>query len=450
MIEGVKPKCWLCTAPFKSNAQGYATFLQCKGCGIRSHPACAARKNCCFSVENEEISFPISKPAKRGAPRVATVPAAGKRNLDMSFVFSSSPNLQVPALHINSPTSDHAVCGWAVSTSTTTMTTTASPIAPPTLIYTSSTSSAGNSAPILSTQVSSRPATPSCADDAAKISSSVNAVLDAIPESDPSFLIARAMRVLADSLATSVGIVGAKVDRLDVKTDEISANTEQIARNHLEFQAETRGYFVKTSKIEATISGIEERNRELVRAVADARSETQAVRSGYEPDVIKLVGVPFDDPERVRRIVLALGPLIGYKISASAITSVNFGPPMADPSGPDQLVADAVAGRTRRGRDVFVRLAYPQLRDIIVSDAAGRKGFLLRDLDPAFTDDRLIHVYEMLTQDRYRTFRALSSEAKRLRIHGFWHSNGAFYARAKSDGPHKRVYDADDLRKLGG
>lgn len=406
---------------------------------------CAARKNCCFSVENEEISFPVSKAAKKAAPRGTLVPAAGRTSLDMSFVFSSSPNLQMPALHSNSLTGGHAVCGWAVFTATTTMTTTVSPIALPILVHTSA---GGSSVPISSTQVASRPAVTSCADDATRISSSVNVVLDSIPENDPSFLLANAMRALADSLATPVGNVGAKVDVLTVKTDELSVKTEKIARNNHEFQTETRGYFVKTAKLEATISGIEERNRELVRAVADARSETQAVRRGYEPDVIKLVGVPFDDPDRVKGLVMALGPLIGYKISANAISSVNFGAPIADHSGPDQMVADAAAGKIRRGRDVFVRLAFPQLRDIIVSDAAARKGFLLRDLDPAITDDQLIHIYEMLTQERYRAYKALSSEAKRLRMHGFWHSNDAFFARVKSDGPYRRVYDFDDLRKL--
>lgn len=96
---------------------------------------------------------------------------------------------------------------------------------------------------------------------------------------------------------------------------------------------------------------------------------------------------------------MAFGPFVGFKISANAIKSINFGFRPPDPAGPEQLISDAVWGRLRRRRDVFVKLAYPELRDFLVQNAADKRGFTLRDLDPALNDDRPVHVYEMPTHE---------------------------------------------------
>lgn len=441
-----KPKCWLCTAPFRQNTQGFASYLRCKGCGIVSHPGCAAKRNCCFSVDNEEVFYPVSAAAKRSSSRKTTLPTHDERNLDMSFVFSSSPNLVLPALQVNSTrSSSHHFCGWPVSVATTTVTTSLSLLAPPTLVTTTSRVS---SAPIVST-ASSNAQDPisSCAADFIRIANSVDA-LNGIKEGDPNFIMAMAMRSLADSIAVSCGSVGQKVDVLSVKSDQMAIKTDEIANSFREFQVETRGYFVKTSSLEASVTQLVEENRVLSRSVADAKAEARAARKGFECDVLKFVGLPCRNPEQARQVVMAFGPLVGFKISANAIESINFGPQLPEPGGPDELVADAVSGRPKRARDIFVKFVYPELRDIILKFLTEKKGITLRDLDPSSNDDRPVRAYEMLTQERYRLYRRLAAEAKRLRFHAVWHSQGSFFVRVKSDGPAKRVYDVDDVTRL--
>lgn len=181
--------------------------------------------------------------------------------------------------------------------------------------------------------------------------------------------------------------------------------------------------------------------------MADANSISRAAANGYECDTIKIVGLPYSDVDDVRRVVMAIGPRIEVKIAANAVTSVRFGTEL-EPGCPEQSIVDAAVGRPRRYREVFVRLAFPELRDVIISRLSERKGVSLMELDPSAAEDRPVHVHKLLVPERCRTFRLLMSESKKLKLHGFWHSFGRFFTRARSDGPVKRVYDVDDLRKF--
>lgn len=107
---------------------------------------------------------------------------------------------------------------------------------------------------------------------------------------------------------------------------------------------------------------------------------------------------------------------------------------------------EAAAGAVHRGRDANVTVEFPELRDLIITRLGERKGIKIRELDPSTNSDRPVHFYEMLTHERYRVLRR--TKARHLRIPGFRHSFGEFFARVSSEGPQKRVYDVEDLRKL--
>lgn len=103
----------------------------------------------------------------------------------------------------------------------------------------------------------------------------------------------------------------------------------------------------------------------------------------------------------------------------SAISSVRFGPTpqVTDVGGPDQLLSSAKEGVRRRHRDVYVTLQYPDLRHLLIGRLADRKGVTLSKLVPGSADDRPVSVYEVLTQERYRLFSRIRSEAQRLGVH---------------------------------
>lgn len=170
---------------------------------------------------------------------------------------------------------------------------------------------------------------------------------------------------------------------------------------------------------------------------------------GIECDQVKIVGLPFDDSEKVKKAVIAMGSKIGLEIPPEAITSVRFSTKSADNSGRSpKLNAESPTNCISRAPDAFVSFKRAGFKDLFIGRLKEIKSLGLCDIGSSCTDNRQIHVYEVLTHDRHKLFTQLRREAENFQIQSIWHSNGVFYARKSSKSIARRVWDVGDLRKL--
>lgn len=427
-------RCWKCPAPIKVTSHGMIKYMKCKNdeCGLIAHPACAARGGCCQVPDYEEVN----ERAKKILPRVihehGVNSAAGKAELDASFIISSSATGLLPQLTPSYASVSTSYMGVSYSTTSTTVTTTCANTTTPSIVTT--VSSLCSTHPIVmpsrlgNTPTNVSMSAPNCSEE-------VEAIFEGAGNIDNS-MIADAIKAMARSAT------------------DTNMRIQNVEKDQRAFQGQTVEYFKRTATLEIQVKNLNDASSAQNRVARDARCIARAAELGYASDQIKVTGLPMAEIETVQRVIQGIVRICGVDVNLDVVTAVRpcVGPAVSDPCGPDEFFARESAQAQRRSIDAFVTLKYAELRDIIINKFKSSGPFKLSDVCPAVRSvtgvDAELRIFEVLSPAKYALFMDTRRRASEIGISKVWHSNGTIFARRSNDSKSIRVVRVGDLERI--
>lgn len=444
-----KPSRCLCKSPYMANSQGIVLLYRCisHGCNRMLHPACIGKHLCCensqlqliYAIHTIDGNYRIgnSSDLKIMQIPVNEVSYSDNVGLDRSCCLPIESAAKTFRTILKSPSSAMGgACPFSIATSTNVSTTESAATssvyaAPPT----PSTAETGTN--VKSSMSYVFPASEIVSDSgisAGSRSASISNILDRVGIENPIFPIAQALKI------TAVATEG----KLNTIYDE---NRQMLAnlKNCLEH----------TKALENEIASLRAKYCHMERAARDAQAAACAAEQGVVGNQIAVVGLPAIDLPTIRNVIAAIVRKLGYEVGPNIVTDANSmmsrGPASPYKGACQQSTSEennyGNAGGQQLGK-IFVSLAYPELRAIMLRRAGDIRRMSLADLGFPNLAEFRIKIFEVLTHIRHNLFSKIRAKAERMGLFKVWHRNGTIFARSKGTSAVVRIFHISDLDKL--